>query len=104
MSQSLAVLAAASGPGLALVFLVSRHWPATRGGTGVHRTGDPLPARALYAGFHDGALTLVTPIGVFATGFRWCPECLRQEAAIVHKDRSAHCEQCHTHIPAGDNQ
>jgi hypothetical protein len=69
--------------------------------SGRHRAGDPLPE---YAGFHDGETTIVTPIGVFAQGFRYCPDCRGEEAVIVRKDRSAHCEQCHTHIPAGDDQ
>lgn len=70
--------------------------------SGRRRAGDPLPAP--YAGFHAEPLTVVTPLGVFATGFRWCPECLRQETAIVHADGSAHCDRCGTHIPAGDDQ
>lgn len=42
------------------------------------------------------------PAGPVATGWRYCPEEMRQRAAVLHADGTATCGDCHAHIPAGD--
>ena len=86
-----------------------RLWPVA-GATGLHRAGDrrvPLddllkPAEpARYAGFHDGEITVSTPLGAVRMGFRYCPAEHQTVAVIVHPDGSATCADtdCGTHIP-----
>jgi hypothetical protein len=67
-------------------------WPRTQ----------PASSPVSYSGFHDDEITVVTPIGIFTTGFAWCPECTGREVVIVHADQSAHCDRCSTPIPAGE--
>lgn len=73
-----------------------RLWPLP-----VPRT-QPASSPAPYTGFHDDEITVVTPIGIFTTGFAWRPDCSRQEVMFIHRDRSAHCDHCGTYIPAGE--
>jgi len=74
-------LAAILGPGGAALAVASRYWPWWR-----HR-----PA-------HTPALGL----SEMPVGWRYCPDDLRQRAAVLHTDGSARCLDCGTHIPAGD--
>ena len=72
-----AVLGAVLGLGITLVALAGRRWPGRR------------PQAA-------------PPSTVVQMGWRYCPECLRVGAVILHRDGTATCDPdgCGTHIPA----
>jgi len=76
-------LAAILGPGGAALAVASRYWPWWR-----HRpAAAPAPALGL---------------SEMPVGWRYCPDELRQRAAVLHANGSARCLDCGTHIPAGD--
>jgi hypothetical protein len=67
------------GLGGAVVAVLIRLWPAPRTAPTIPAPG-PVPA-----------------------AFRYCPAELRTRAAVPHRDGSATCSGCGTHIPAGDS-